>query len=266
MRSTACCDGTWAPEGDHFEAVPLPAPVPGLHLQADGPAPAAACVVEQGLIERAAEGGAVSALWEPLPALVVPGSYRRFKQFDAACALSAAQGWPVSVRRSGGGLVPQGAGTVNLSLAWRTRARMGDAMEAVYTRLCGLLQQAIRPFGLATTLQAVQGSFCDGRFNLAVGGRKVAGTAQYWRRLSASEHVVLAHACLMVEADLAGLTAQANAFEAALGSGRVYRVEAIANLVPAPHDRPLAVDGLPLNTSNMLYLLGEATRLGDVLC
>jgi lipoate-protein ligase A len=186
--------------------------------------------LEQRLLEQAAEGGAFAAVWECRPALVVPPTYRRFERFEALCERFAAQGWPVSVRRSGGGLVPQGPGMVNLSLAWRTPARMGDAMETVYLGLCGLLQQAFAAFGLQALAQPVEGSFCDGRFNLALHGRKAVGTAQYWKRVNAQEHVVLAHACVLVDADLALLVGQANAFEARLGSDRQYRLDAVANL------------------------------------
>jgi lipoate-protein ligase A len=209
---------------------PPRAPGPCFALLPDAGRPQDDLALEQRLLAHAAGGGAFAAVWECRPALVVPPTYRRFEAFEALCGHFAAQGWPVSVRRSGGGLVPQGPGMVNLSLAWRTTARMGDAMEAVYQGLCGLLQQAFETFGVRTLAQPVAGSFCDGRFNLALDGRKVVGTAQYWKRVGAAEHVVLAHACVLVEADLALLVGRANAFEAAVGSGRQYRLDAVANL------------------------------------
>ncbi|STV42435.1 lipoate-protein ligase A [Klebsiella pneumoniae subsp. ozaenae] len=46
--------------------------------------------------------------------LVVPGSYRQFTDLPAVSAHFAARGWPVWLRRSGGGLVPQGPGIINL--------------------------------------------------------------------------------------------------------------------------------------------------------
>lgn len=222
--------------------------------------------VERQLLERAAEGGCVASSWEPMPGLVVPASYRRFERFEALAERFEARGWPVAVRRSGGGLVPQGPGMLNWSLAWRTPCAMGQAMEAVYEGLCGLLQDALRPFGIDAAPQAVVGSFCDGRYNLAVGGRKVAGTAQYWQRISATEHVVLAHACLLVEADLTTLVRRANEFEAQLGSDRQYERAAIANLVPP--DGPLPADALGqrLTTSLLQYRLDEAARASEVLC
>jgi lipoate-protein ligase A len=244
----------------------MPSEQPRLALQLDRATPDDGLEIERGLLEQAAEGGPVSAVWEPLPSIVVPASYRRFERFEMLRDRFADQGWPVSVRRSGGGLVPQAEGMVNVSFAWRTTSGMGPAMETVYLALCRLLQQVIAPFDLPATLEAVEGSFCDGRYNLAIGGRKVAGTAQYWRRISATEHVVLAHACLLVETDLALLTRRANEFEAQLGSDREYRLEAIANLVPANGPRPTDDIGQPLNTGTLLYLMAEAMRASEVLC
>lgn len=222
--------------------------MPSVECAAPAPASAKAAAhpdrggpgIDRWLLERAAQDGCASAVWEPTAALVVPASYRRHAAFDAACAQSAAEGWPVQVRRSGGGLVPQAAGVLNFSHAWRTGCRMGDAMLPVYTALCGLLQDVLAPFGIEADCTAVEGSFCDGRYNLAVAGRKVAGTAQYWQRLGPHEHLVLAHACLLVQADLPLLTERANRFEAAVGSGRQYRVGAIGNLtVPGVEVRGL---------------------------
>lgn len=211
--------------------------------------------IDRWLLERAAEDGCASAVWQPTPSLVVPGSYRRHAGFEAACQRSQQEGWPVLVRRSGGGLVPQGPGMLNFSHAWRTTARLGDAMETVYQALCSLLQQVLEPFGHETDCEAVEGSFCDGRYNLALNGRKVAGTAQYWQRLDAQQHLVLAHACVLVEADLGGLTDRANRFEAWLGQPRRYRTEVIANL---------AVPGL--DTTVLMHRLAEASRARGPLC
>jgi lipoate-protein ligase A len=90
----------------------------------------------------------------------------------------------------------------------------------------------------------VEGSFCDGRFNLAWGpphdARKIAGTAQYWRRLEAASqtssaplNVVLAHAVLLVSADPDEINARANAFEDAIGSGRHYLPERVVSVQQA---------------------------------
>ncbi len=68
---------------------------------------------------------------------VVPGSYRQFADLPAVSAHFAARGWPVWLRRSGGGLVPQGPGIINLSLAWPVQQPLGEAAELSITR-CAL--------------------------------------------------------------------------------------------------------------------------------
>ncbi len=182
-------------------------------------------------IASAADTGRAGAhLWRGEPGLVVPRSCTALPGWPAA-----AQTQPVLVRASGGGVVPQGPGLLNLSLVWRNDAGAGGAptgTEAVYRALCGELAGALARLGIAATPQAVAGSFCDGRFNLAVAGRKLVGTAQSWRRV-AGVPTVLAHAVIVVDADPLVLTEAANAFERELGSGRHYRAEALTSVARA---------------------------------
>ncbi len=61
-----------------------------------------------------------------------------------------ARGWPVWLRRSGGGLVPQGPGIINLSLAWPVQQPLGEAAEPIYHSLCAVLQRTLARFGVAS--------------------------------------------------------------------------------------------------------------------
>ena len=156
--------------------------------------------------------------------IVVPRSYRHKPGFAAARAALAADGLPVHIRLSGGGVVPQSPATVNLQLAYPARTtHPAVAAEQHYRHLCALLQKLFAAFAIPTDYHSVPGSFCDGRFNLAVGGRKIAGTAQYWQRRAAPpQHTVLASA-VIIAADAGALTARANRLEAALHSPQRYR-------------------------------------------
>jgi len=189
--------------------------------------------LEMQWLDAALDGCATAALWTGQPALVAPLSYRRHASLDAACAASGVRGWPVRLRRSGGGVVPQGPGILNVTLAYPCTRAAGDMAELVYAHLCQLLVDALAKLGVSAFASAVEGSFCDRRFNLAVNHagspRKIAGTAQYWRRGKGTQ-AVLAHALLIVSADPAGLSAQANQFEADLDSGRHYKAEALASV------------------------------------
>lgn len=175
------------------------------------------------------DGSARAVLWQAAPSLVVPLSYRRHEALDAVCAASAAEGWPVRLRRSGGGAVPQGPGIWNLSLVLPLPDGPGAFADAVYRRLCDVLARMLAAFDVAAAPAEVIGSFCDGRFNLAVDGRKIAGTAQYWKKRG-DRHAVLAHALLLVDADLDGMTARLNAFETALDSVRRYDAAVLTSL------------------------------------
>lgn len=118
---------------------------------------------------------------------------------------------------------------LNLSLSYAVHGMPGNVAERVYAHLCNLVSRALAPLGIDANPRAVEGSFCDGRFNLAVGERKIAGTAQYWRRRGGRQ-AVLAHALLLVDADVVALTDRANAFEAALGSERRYRADVLTTI------------------------------------
>jgi lipoate-protein ligase A len=184
-------------------------------------------------LARVAAGGRAAAhLWRGPPGFVVPRSYERRPCWAEARAAAAAQGWPVQVRASGGGLVPQGPGVLNLSLAWRVETAQAMDIDATYRAFTDELAGAFARLGIAASAQPVEGSFCDGRFNLAVDGRKVVGTAQAWRRIE-GRSVVLSHAVIVATADPVALTAAANRFEAACGGARRYSADALACLAEA---------------------------------
>lgn len=203
----------------------------------DGEAP------ELDWLDAALGGEPRAVLWQAARGIVVPLSYQRDAQaLERACGASADRGWPVRLRRSGGGAVPQGAGIVNLSLAYPLAGTAGTHAEAVYARLCRMLAGALARFGVEAEAAEVRGSFCDGRFNLAVAGRKIAGTAQYWRRRG-DAHAVLAHALLIADADPAAITEPLNRFEADLGSARRYDPSVITSIA-AEAGAPVPLDAL----------------------
>lgn len=193
---------------------------------------------DESLMQHAVALGPAACIWQAHQGLVVPRTYLQSPTFDDACQAFRSRGWPISVRHSGGGVVPQGPGILNISLAYAIEGRPLDHSDTAYQLLCDLISDAIAPFGIPSHTRAVEGSFCDGRFNLAVGSdadvRKIAGTAQLWRRLPHPErgHVqtVLVHALLLVACDVDAVTEQANALEYALGNPRRYLPERAASL------------------------------------
>jgi lipoate-protein ligase A len=184
------------------------------------------------LARVAATGRASAHLWRSPPALVAPRSHARLPHWAQVCAISAAEGWPVQLRLSGGGLVPQGPGMLNLSLIWPAGTASPSSTDAIYRALTDELAAAFARLGIEARTQPVEGSFCDGRFNLAVGGRKCVGTAQAWRRVG-GRPLVLAHAVVIATADPVAMTEVTNRFEVAAGGARRYRADALTSLAQA---------------------------------
>lgn len=206
-------------------------PVFGFVTRHTTPLPDGVAREAEWMAQCAATGRAVAHLWQGTPGWAVPKRYTLAPRWQAAQAELQASGTPLHVRASGGGLVPLGPGLLTLSLVWR---REHDAMEwgahdAVYRALCEQIAAALARLGLVCDTAEVPGAFCDGRYNLAVGGRKLVGTAQAWRRIE-GRMVVLAHAVLVTSADGDALTAQANRIEAALGRDAVYRADTVTSL------------------------------------
>src|SRR5690554_4897785 len=100
------------------------------------------------LMQYAASHGPSACIWQAPQGLVVPRTYIRSATFDETCVQSAAQGWPVSVRHSGGGVVPQGPGILNISLAYGVEGRPLDHSDAAYQMLCNVISDAASHFGV----------------------------------------------------------------------------------------------------------------------
>ncbi|MEL1221472.1 protein ligase [Aeromonas hydrophila] len=149
-------------------------------------------------------------LWQAPQCLIVTRKDTRLPRYQAACEQLAAEGWPVHVRDSGGTAVPHGAGILNLSLMLpRTTTDL-----AHYYRLLGApLLALLGEYSLEGSYDFVPGSFCDGQYNLVIGGRKVTGTAQRWLA-PGQDHsgAVLAQAMLLVAGNVNEGTRMASRF------------------------------------------------------
>ncbi len=184
------------------------------------------------MAEVARSGRCTGHVWSAPPALVAPRSYLRLPGWPQACQARAASGPAVRLRASGGGLVPQGPGLLNLSLSWRLPEASRPDATAIYQALATALSRGLASLGIDLATREVAGSFCDGRFNLAANGRKCIGTAQAWKRIE-GHLVVLAHAVLVVHARAEALCRVLNDFERDAGGTRRYRPEAVTSLAQA---------------------------------
>jgi lipoate-protein ligase A len=173
---------------------------------------------ERALLERVHAGDTDCALllWRPQDAaLVMPRRLERLDGFARAAATCAELGWPVALRDTGGEPVPQSSAVLNVALAWAVPLDEAEQkrIENAYRRLCDPLCEWLLELGQAPDLGAVDGAFCDGRFNVTLGQRKLVGTAQRWRKRSRDgRHVALAHGAILMENLREDMVAVVNAF------------------------------------------------------
>ena len=152
--------------------------------------------------------------------LVCPFSYRRKPGFPAAAVASSGRGWPVMLRPTGGGAVPQGAGVLNLAVA--LTVPRGFAIADGYRLITGIVRRALGDVGSVMTAGPTPGSFCDGDWNLSIVGQKVVGTAQRWRPVGAGCSRVLAHALILAGGGIEARADAVSAFNRAIGLGPVF--------------------------------------------
>ncbi len=179
--------------------------------------------------------------WRAPHALVVPRSTARLERFAEAARASADEGWPVFVRESGGGVVPLSPGVLTVAIVSNAPAVQ---IEAAYRALCEPLVQTLAELGVRAELGWVPGAFCDGAYNVVVNGKKLAGTAQRWRRMRTGDErrgdAVLAHAMLLVDDDLLELVGAVDRFAIRCGV-EAASVEQHITLAQAL-GRPISID------------------------
>jgi len=153
-------------------------------------------------------------VWATNPCLIAPRSYLRRETFADARRKMKELGWPVYIRPSGGDVTPQGVGTLNVSTVFRVRKDDDRNVEAIYHWLCDPLISWVESLGKQASYGSINQSFCNGRFNVAVEGRKLAGTAQRWRACSSrnGDWAILAHAIVLVEAAIEDGVSAVNRF------------------------------------------------------
>nr|WP_133840891.1 hypothetical protein [Pelagimonas phthalicica] len=156
------------------------------------------------------------ALWQcNSPALVTPKSYRKRAGFEEAVARSGARGWPVALRPSGGGTVPQGPGVLNLVMA--LTVPQGFGIHQGYQLLCDPIIALGQSLGLDLRPGATPDSFCDGEWNLSSQGRKMVGTAQRLRPLKERRVRIMAHALILMDGPVEPGAEAVDAFHRDLG-------------------------------------------------
>ena len=201
---------------------------------------------EQDLLASVCAGESEFGLlfWQPSDqALVMPRRLNRLPGFDAACEVSAAAGWPVLLRDTGGEPVPQSPTTINIALVYAPPRSEGDLnrIESGYRRLCDPICHLLDELGGTSSLGEIDGAFCDGRFNVKLDGRKMVGTAQRWRQSQGGQRPVgLVHGAMLIDNERESMVAAVNRFNQACGLEQRVRAESHIAL----HEKFAAPDAL----------------------
>ncbi|MEE2922293.1 MAG: hypothetical protein VYC38_11080 [Pseudomonadota bacterium] len=135
-------------------------------------------------------------------------------------------------RRSGGACVFHGTGVLCVSGILAGRHDPAP-VERVYESFAEELGAAVTSLGVGSvSIGPAPDAPCDGRFNLLVGGRKLAGLAMR-RRMRDGRTVSLVHACLWIGGPLSEPIETINMFESRLGLPGAYRTDACITLAEA---------------------------------
>ncbi len=170
----------------------------------------------------------LAMIWQSAPALIASQADRNLPRFQDAVQRCAAEGWPVYVRSSGGSAVALAPGVVNIGLivAW---SAVRPSIEQGFQMICTALIGTLARFGVGAHTGNAPGSFCDGRCNVLVNGRKIAGTSQ--RHASrGSRGALLVHATIVVDAAPALLTSAVARFYESAGSSKNLRADTVTSL------------------------------------
>ena len=181
-------------------------------------------------------------VWACQQCIVVPRRLSVSHQFSQASSTLKERGYPVFVRETGGDAVVQGIGIVNLSLVLPVPSTEPDCIGRSYKRLCAPLFQILARHGVKAYCAPVKGAMCDGAYNIVVGGRKLAGTAQRLCTTSdvngKSIYVALAHMVISVDVDHEIACEAIGFLHSVLGSSSVFDPKSHVNwreVAPSEH-------------------------------
>ena len=150
-------------------------------------------------------------LWRSKRALVVPRSTTRKANFEFAVLESTKNGWPVVVRSTGGELTPQCESFINLSIFIKRTEEQISIRES-YMIICSAIIGWLNEMGVQAQCSSIDGAFCDGDYNVNVAGKKLAGTAQRWRKVNSGHRALLLHAVILCDGDVDHLLDISNRF------------------------------------------------------
>lgn len=199
-------------------------------------------------LAQSRESHAKFLVWRTPTALIVPRGMPARANFDAAARDAAQRGWPVHERDTGGDLTPQAPGVINVSLAFKDESAKPSIAKAYLRLLQPVIAFLKEGMGFDAASASVEGSFCDGAYNLVYDGRKLGGTAQRWKMVQGPGEApvahVLSHIAIMADMPLDSAVETMNAFYRLSGIEKEIRLErhvSLASIVGAQQAEPAKV-------------------------
>lgn len=191
--------------------------------------------------EVAGDGTPRLLAWRSLPALVVGPQDKVLPRFAEAEAALAREGWPVLRRRGGGGACPIAEGTLQIALAAPATER--GSIDRAYQDMAERVSALLGSLGLSAEIGRIEAAFCPGRYDVALGGRKLCGISQHWRRHE-GQTIVTVGASLIVDEEPERIAAPVNRFYRLAGGQAVCLAEAITSLRLASGGADIACENL----------------------
>jgi lipoate-protein ligase A len=156
-------------------------------------------------------------VWRSQRAVLVTRQDTHLPHFSESSDRLAAAGWPVVLRKSGGGACPVGPGTVQVAII--EPAVPATTMHAKYEAMAELIQSTLVFYGIIAEIGAVAGAYCPGNYDLAIGGKKIAGMSEYWFRNLSGIRCVVTAGSINVEEAPDVLADAVNRFYSNVGNG-----------------------------------------------
>ena len=181
------------------------------------------------LLDQACEPGSpiLVRIWTSPRCLVVSRADLNLVNFWVARKQLLNDGWPVVVRSSGGSAVPIDNGVLNISIIVPFTSDTRPSQHELYYLLCTPLSRIFSKFNLTSTISSVAGAICDGKYNVLVQGKKIAGSSQKWKppMNGRDTGAALVHAMIYVDMDIEKAIELTNRFYRLAGKDIRYEPE-----------------------------------------
>ncbi len=182
---------------------------------------------QEQLADRIAGGGRRLLAWRAPQALIAGPGESRLPDFSAAASRLGAEGWPVISRHSGGSASPVSGGTLQIAIARPAIPEI--TIDSAYMEVVDLIRAILSPYRLELETGAATDTFCPGRYDISIAGRKIAGLSQHWRQRSKCMTVTTA-AVLIVDGDVGEMLRAINLFYRLAGKQSVCARSAIGSV------------------------------------